>query len=498
MTAAETEAPVFRHRGGEFNGSEAAITAPDEPKLRFGTGDFSIAVRVNARGGGDIVSKYDAAARRGFTLGIKTNYVTTSAANYRNLHFGIDAGVTGEWTSRGRPGNAIHVFALTVFDGRLYAGTCEPGEGQAGHVFRYAGGESWEDCGSPESCNAISALTAYEGKLYAGSARYNLAGSSLPVSPNRAPGGKVYRYDADGRWTDCGKFGEADAVFALTVYRGRLYGSTRYPPAGVYRYEGGRRWEFCGAPAGKRIEPMAVYQGALYGGSFDGGEIYRYEGKTEWANVGTLPDTTQTYSFAIHGGKLYASTWPNATVFRYDGDGSWMNCGRLGGEKEVMGMAVYNGRLYAGTLPSAEVYRYDGGRAWVRTGQLDRTPEVRYRRAWSMAVYDGKLFCGTLPSGRVYSLEAGRSATHDREFGKGWVHVTALRAGGRLRLYVDGRRVAESTEFDGSAYDVSNGEPLRIGLGDHDCFDGRMQDLRLYGRALGEREIAGLAGQPLP
>ena len=40
-------------------------------------------------------------------------------------------------------------------------------------------------------------------------------------------------------------------------------------------------------------------------------------------------------------------------------------------------------------------------------GQLDKTPNVRYHRAWTMAVYDGKLFCGTLPSGHILSLEAG-------------------------------------------------------------------------------------------
>jgi hypothetical protein len=271
---------------------------------------------------GDIVGKYEAAARRGFTLSIQTNSVTTSAANYRNLHFGIDAGVTGEWTDCGRPGNAIHVFALTVFDGRLYAATCEPGEGQAGHVFRYSGGGLWEDCGNPDACNAVSALTAYEGELYAGVARHNLAGSSLPMSPNRNPGGKVYHYDGDRRWADCGKFGEANAVFALTVFRGRLYGSTRYPPAGGYRYEGGgggssaarrrgsasSRWPSTGTHSTAGASTAARSTGTI--------------GRTEWAGVGTLPDTTQTYSFAIHRGNLYASNWPNATVFRYDGDGT--------------------------------------------------------------------------------------------------------------------------------------------------------------------------------
>ena len=45
-----------------------------------------------------------------------------------------------------------------------------------------------------------------------------------------------------------------------------------------------------------------------------------------------------------------------------------------------------DGKFYAGTLPLAQVYRFDGGTKWTCTGQLDRTPDVKYRRAWSMAV----------------------------------------------------------------------------------------------------------------
>jgi len=154
-----------------------------------------------------------------------------------------------------------------------------------------------------------------------------------------------------------------------------------------------------------------------------------------------------------------------------------------------MGMAVYNGKLYAGTLPRAEVYRYEGGTAWVSTGRLDTTPEVRYRRAWSMAVYRGKLFCGVLPSGHVFSLEAGRSATHDRGLAPGWHHLAGVKTSDRLKLYVDGTCVAESSAFDPSDYDLTTRAPLKIGFGQHDYFNGRMKDLRIYHRALSQAEV---------
>ena len=206
-----------------------------------------------------------------------------------------------------------------------------------------------------------------------------------------------------------------------------------------------------------------------------------------------MPDTTQVYSFAVYQGRLHVCTWPNGSVFVYDPPSKnvWTNVGRLGEEKEVMGVAVYNGKLYAGTLPLGAVFRYDGPNRWTLTGQLDTTPDVTYRRVWSMAVYQGRLFAGTLPSGHVFSLEAGKCATYDRELAPGWRHVAAVKAGGPLKLYVDGQCVATSSQFDPAEYDLSNPSPLRIGFGQHDYFNGRMRDLRLY------RRRARRGGDPL-
>jgi len=189
----------------------------------------------------------------------------------------------------------------------------------------------------------------------------------------------------------------------------------------------------------------------------------------------------------------HTRTWPNGEVFRYDGNRSWTSVGRLGTEKEVMGMAVYNGKLYAGTLPLAEVYRYDGDNRWLRTGQLDKTPAVRYRRAWSMAVYNGKLYCGTLPSGHVFSIEAGKSVTYDHALPAGWVHLVAVKGADKLRLYINGKQVATSTPFNKNDYDISNSKPLKIGFGTHDYFNGKLRDVRIYRRTLTGKEIADLA-----
>ena len=433
-----------------FDGKSSYVEVPTNPSLELGKGDFTLAVWVHTEESlddvlGDLVSKYDPATRRGLNWCIKSGAgMTNSQANDRNVHFGIDAGTEPVWSDRGRPGNAVYVMAMAVHDGKLFVGTCEAGPGEAGHVYRYDGGSRWVDCGSPDRCNAVTSLAAFGGKLYAGTGRYRLAGSALPESTNANLGGKIVRYDGDGRWADCGRLPDVEAVGGMVVFRGELYASSLYRPAGFFRYQGGDAWQRCPLPAdGRRVVALGVFNGHLYAGSYDSCSVCRFDGKS-WEAFPVLETSGQTYSFEVHAGELFVGTWPNGQVFRFDRGERWVSAGRLGEEKEVMGMAVHNGKLYAGTLPLAEVYRLDDGTRWTRTGRLDLTPDVRYRRAWSMAVFDGRLFCGTLPSGRVHALEVGQSVTFDRALAPGWKHLAAVREGGRLSLYVDGTRVASS------------------------------------------------------
>jgi hypothetical protein len=233
-----------------------------------------------------------------------------------------------------------------------------------------------------------------------------------------------------------------------------------------------------------------------------------------WTDAGRPGNGVMVKALAVHDGSLYAGTYEagaeeSGRVYRYAGDAAWEDCGRLGGEQEVMGMVAYHGKLYAGTLPLAEVYRYDpddqphpggpggwapGGAAWTRVGRLDHTPDVRYRRVWSMALHDGRLFAGTLPSGRVWALAAGQGVTSGRELPAGWCHLAAVRRGGRLTLYLDGRPVAAGGDPAAPALDVSTDAPLRLGAGPHDSLNGRLADVRLYRRALAPPEVGALAG----
>ena len=145
------------HGGASFNGRNAQLEVANAP--RCGTEDFSIAIWVQVDPAtddvpGDLLSLYDARRNRGLHLTLKTSAgVTTNQANFRQLQFGIDNDRNSEWGDCGRPGQALLAFGLVAFDGALWAGTCEPGKGEAGHVYRYAGGTEWVDCGSPAPCN---------------------------------------------------------------------------------------------------------------------------------------------------------------------------------------------------------------------------------------------------------------------------------------------------------------------------------------------------------
>jgi len=198
--------------------------------------------------------------------------------------------------------------------------------------------------------------------------------------------------------------------------------------------------------------------------------------------------------------------------------------GRLGEDgTEVNALVVYNGKLYGGSIPRAEVCRYDGQPQWTslrrfysppgwipvpptENGGNPTRPELNeWSRVTSMTVHRGRLFAsiGNCTSsvkdtpadvrGSAHSIEAGKCVSYDDELPPGWRHLTAMRVGGRLRLYVDGKLSVESSEFPAAEYELSTDQPLRIGAGQIDYFRGKMADLRVYRRALNPAEIGRLA-----
>jgi hypothetical protein len=90
----------------------------------------------------------------------------------------------------------------------------------------------------------------------------------------------------------------------------------------------------------------------------------------------------------------------------------------------------------------------------------------------------------------VLSYETGRCISRDYELPSGWVHLAAQRKGIMMNLYVNGKHVNEASHAN---LNIDNEAMLKIGLGQHDYFNGRMKDLRVHNRALDEAEIGVLA-----
>lgn len=488
-----------------FNGRDSWLEIQEPPAP--GTQDFSLAMWIHtdavlSDGLGDLASNFDTKERKGFTLGLACyGGVGNSQPNDRNLFFGVDNQTEPQWEFCGRPGNAILIFGFAVYEGKLFAATCEAGEEESGHVYRYGGGQEWIDCGSPDTSNAVKALAVFDGQLYAGTGRYDTTGSALEASQNTTAGGKVYRYEEDGSWTYCGllenpQTGTASTLGGLGGYKGALYATTlKEDGFGLYRYEGGTDWFYCGNPERRVLNP-SMFNGDLYMVSYDSpGGPFRYNG-SKWAYVGATidPPIHQDYGFAVYGGQLHVSTWPQAYIYRMDNtSGAWSARGNPKDELETMALMVYNGKLYTGTLPSSRVYRLDDDATWTAVSeQLDTAPG-KYRRTWSMALYQGKLFCGTLPTGNVMSMETGCSLSYDHALSPGWHHIAALRDGKTVRLYVDGVQVVSKT--GDALLDVSTDEALSIGKGPGDYFNGSMRDFRLYQKALSPAQIQELYEQ---
>lgn len=483
-----------------WNGRTSRIDIDHDDRLAIGQGPFTVMARVDLSGSdddlpGDLVNSFDHEAGTGWMLSITSRSgLVHSRSNHRQIHFGIRGGDSPTaWTDHGRPGGSVYVQAMTVFDGALYAGICDPSPAGRGGVFRFVPPDRWEDLKLPIDCNAVTSLVVQNGRLHAGSGKYRLAGSALSESENPRMGGEVYRLEAGGGWTNLGRLGEAEAVGGLVVFRGKLHASSLYKPAGFFRLEDTGRWTALETPGGKRPEALAVHDGRLFATGYDEGHVYAYDGE-KWTDLGGLGTNTQTYGFAVYRGELYVSTWPEGKVYRLDEPAAWVDCGRLGEELEVMGMAVHGGSLFGGTLPTATVYRYLGGTRWASAGGTDPTPGVKYRRAWSFAEFGGRLYCGTLPSGRVFSTELGANVTYDRELPDGLHHIAAVRDKDSLALFLNGQEVARR-KISGFAASLDRKAPLRIGHGIHDALRGKMGDLRVYRGALTPEELRRIAAE---
>ncbi len=509
---------------GHFDGRVRFIEISPSHSLNLGQGDFTLSAWVWTAPDtedvlGDIVTQFDPLRRRGFNLSLKSSAGGYSShGDDRHVFFGIDDGRISGWEDCGRPSPTSNYVSnsLTVFNGDLYAANTDAArEEDWSHVFRYHGGRKWENCGRVGDLRTrgVGPMIVHRGHLYAATWNYDWTRVGIEQAgqpPYQADFCRVHRYGGGMRWEDCGQPGRCHRLFGLASFRGRLYVTAE--DRRVYVYDDNRTWSECGRFP-NYAHPMGAHNGKLYVGVLNPAGVWEYDGAA-WRSLGN-PQASEEVCNQIHAiqpyrGQLHVTTWPQGHVVRLGPDKQWTDCGRLGDALEINGLVVYNGKLYGGSIPRSEVFRYDDGIAWTSMGRFLEPAEYEFKnpnewaRVTSLTVYGGKLFAsmGSCTSshldapadfrGKIFAMQAGQCVSYDRDLGPGWKHLTAVRRGDRLELYLNGSREAESARSDPAAYDLSTNAPLRIGAGETDYLSGRIREVRLYRGALSLSEIRWL------
>lgn len=148
-------------------------------------------------------------------------------------------------------------------------------------------------------------------------------------------------------------------------------------------------------------------------------------------------------------------------------------------------------------LPAALLGRLSGFTfsAWIRTPTSRRGDIYAERVGESSTNLDininedpGRVKVVWRPSGsQIYSLVTPLSVNNDN-----WQHIAAVRNQNTLSLYLNGKLVASRNDITGTI----DADQARIGQM-FTAFEGLIDDVRLYGRPLGEAEISSLAQEGL-
>jgi len=460
----------------DFNGLDDYISVSDDAELDFGTGEFSISCWIDTDTDltdviGDIINKFDKANKVGFNLNIKNN-----TYNQRQLSFGMDNNHSDNtWTAKaGKLGDESYIYSLTIYNGKLYGGTYPNGK-----LYEWNGTSAWvEVAGKLGDEIYIFSLAVYNGKLYGSTGEH----------------GKLYEWNGTDAWVEVApQLGAVTRIYPLTVYNGKLYGGTNVTGS-LYEWNGTDAWVEVAPQLGDEtyIYSLAVYNGKLYGGTNVNGKLYEWNGTDAWVEVaGKLGTEAYIYSLAVYNGKLYGGTGLFGKLYEWNGTSAWVEVApQLGAESRIYSLTVYNGKLYGGTANNGKLYEWNGTDAWVEVaGKLGNGS-----RMWSSVVYDGKFYEGTALNGSLYEWKTGKVATYDYELNSGKQHIVAVKnnTSKTLKLYVNAVLVAESDTFTIADYDLDNAEDLLIGFGIQDYFKGKIDEVKIYNKALTQEEITAL------
>lgn len=261
---------------------------------------------------------------------------------------------TGNWVPVGPNGQAPHVNALAVLDGKLVVGTSGDNDvGTFDQTVKTWDGASWQSLGTTNT-GSVRTMIVHDGSLYIGGSFW-----TTNTIPQTAPANTIARWDAGtGAWDNMDANTTNGQVLALASWNGELVVGGSFtlmggnPHVGVARWDGAN-WLSMGLTAGS-VNALQPFFGGLYvggGGLNDGttnmGGLGRWSGGGWSSAGGTFGGVVQ--DMTVFNGRLVIAgqfSGASANITQYDG-GSYTGLG-TGIGTSVFAMFPYGGVLWVG------------------------------------------------------------------------------------------------------------------------------------------------------
>ncbi len=292
---------------------------------------------------------------------------------------GTDPVVGGQWIEVApQLGIATNIFAIVVFNNKLYGGTYTNGS-----LYEWNDVNAWVEV-APQlgTEDAIHSLLEFNGKLY-GSTGSN---------------GKLYEWNDVNAWVEVApQLGSETIIRAIVVFNSKLYGGT-YVNGKLYEWNDVNAWvEVAPQLVSGAVYSLAVFNNKLYGGV--GGKLYEWNDVNAWVEVAPqLGSETIIFSLAVFNGKLYGGTHPNGKLYEWNDVNAWVEVApQLGASSQIRDLAVFNNKLYGGTASTGKLYEWNDVDAWVEVAPDFGSAQAIY----SLVEFNSKLYGSTGFNGKL-------------------------------------------------------------------------------------------------
>lgn len=340
---------------------------------------------------------------------------------------------SGDW-SLSYNGTLNDVHAFTVFNGKLYAGIgattagsgdilmCDPVV--SGNANRCESGD-WSVVfnGTQE---AIYALAVYQGRLYAGQGYSTGDGDILMCNP--VNGGSLDTCDSAADWTTA-RNGAQETIQSFAVYGGRLYGGQGLSngdgdvlvcnpsvAGNLDECDNASDWTVSSNSSQDRVEGFATYRGILYAAKGDDtgeGDIERFGNMTVVESTTSSWDQNSWYHIAgIYDGtnlNLYVNgslegTLPSSITFGTN------TLPLLIGKSYGSRKSHTGAQVFSGLIDELALYNQDLDLTSVQSRYRRGALSLRFQvRSCDDAVCDTEIFMGPDGTASSYYSELGNS-----------------------------------------------------------------------------------------